>query len=75
MTLILEAIYDGSVLRPKQPLELAPNTIVKVTVETIGGAYSADFVDACLTANLDGPEDWSENLDNYLYGTGDEGAE
>ena len=34
MTTTLEATFDGKVLRPDQPLDLEPNTRVKVTIET-----------------------------------------
>lgn len=33
MTTTLEAIFDGKVLRPDKPLNLAPNTRVSVTIE------------------------------------------
>ena len=26
------------------------------------------WIDVCLKANLQGPPDWSEHLDDYLYG-------
>lgn len=34
MTKTLEATYDGSVLRLDEPLNLQPNTRVRVTIET-----------------------------------------
>lgn len=34
MTRTLEATFDGSVLRPDEPLDLKPNTRVRVTIET-----------------------------------------
>ena len=33
MTKTLEATYDGETLRPDEPLDLKPNTRVRVTVE------------------------------------------
>jgi hypothetical protein len=34
MTRTLEATFDGKVLRPDKPLNLEPNTRVRVTIET-----------------------------------------
>ena len=33
MVKTVEAFFDGEVLRPTEPLELAPNTKVRITVE------------------------------------------
>ncbi|MFZ4791475.1 MAG: antitoxin family protein [Candidatus Competibacteraceae bacterium] len=35
MTQTIEAIFDGKVIRPDQPLALAVNTRVRVTIESI----------------------------------------
>lgn len=67
----LEATFDGLVLRPDEPLRLEPNTRVRVTIETDTGADNADkssFLRTAKGLNLDGPRDWSKNLDSYLYG-------
>jgi predicted DNA-binding antitoxin AbrB/MazE fold protein len=66
----IEAIYDGKVLRPENPLTLEPNTRVRVTVEILEPATheSASFLDTAQSLNLDGPPDWAENIDSYLYG-------
>lgn len=34
----IEAIYENGVLRPDEPLDLEPNTRVRVTIETPSGA-------------------------------------
>ena len=34
MTTTLEATFDGQVLRPDKPLDLEPNTRVRVTIES-----------------------------------------
>jgi hypothetical protein len=34
MTKTFDAIFDGKVLRPENPLDVAPNTRVRVTIET-----------------------------------------
>ncbi|MBI5928596.1 MAG: antitoxin family protein [Chloroflexi bacterium] len=70
----IEAVFDGKVFRPTEPIGLESNTRVRITIESIeieeGEPYS--FLDAAMAANLDGPEDWSTNLDKYLYGDADE---
>lgn len=33
MTKTLEAMFDGEVLRPDEPLEILPNTRVRITLE------------------------------------------
>ena len=33
MPFVIEAIYKGGVLKPKQPLDISENTLVKVIVE------------------------------------------
>lgn len=72
MSQIVEAIFDGAVLRPETPLTLAANTRVRVTVEVVptppAPPDSPSFLDTALSLNLSGPADWSANLDNYLYG-------
>ncbi len=83
MEKILDATYDGEVFRPDEPVDLASNTKVKVIVEDEkaepkklklvempkkekGEPYSSLAFMASL--NLDGPEDFSRNIDEYLYG-------
>ncbi|MBZ0316226.1 MAG: antitoxin family protein [Anaerolineae bacterium] len=69
-TRMIRAVYDGKVFRPIEPIELAPDTRVSITYEIVEMTqvepYS--FLDVALAANLDGPEDGSENHDKYLYG-------
>jgi hypothetical protein len=69
----LEATYDGTVLHPDEPLSLEANTRVRLTVESIpaknGEPHS--FLRAAMSMNLEGPPDWSRNLDRYLYGDDD----
>ena len=71
MRMTIEAVFDGKVLCPTDPLALEPNTPVRITVETepetAGSTMS--FLDVALSLNLDGPEDWSENLRKYPYGS------
>ncbi len=38
MSKVLEATFDGKVFRPAEPIELEPNTRVRLTVETMKGS-------------------------------------
>lgn len=69
MSKTIEAVFDGNVLRPTEPLALKPNTCVKITIETTLPAtdHRVSFLRTARSLNLDGPCDWSENLDKYLY--------
>jgi hypothetical protein len=78
MTHLVHATYDGSSLQLDEPLPLEPNTRVRVSVETSGTEKSSDLpstgvsaFDIALSMNLDGPPDWSERIDHYLYGVDD----
>jgi hypothetical protein len=75
MTQTVEAVYDGTVLRPEKALALEPNTRVRITVEVLPPAEStapSSFLRTARSLKLSGPADWSANLDNYLYGDGDQ---
>lgn len=81
MTRTLHARYDGEALHPEEPLPLAPETRVLITVDTEdddqeqrpvirsvpakGEPYS--FLRYAESLSLEGPEDWSERLEDYLY--------
>jgi hypothetical protein len=70
MTQTIEAIFDGTVIRPDQLLALEVNTRVRVTIEPIleisRSPYS--FLRTAREMKLKGPPDWSTRLDDYLYG-------
>ncbi len=70
MTKTLHAIYDGQVLRPEEPLPIAANTRVRITIATDEAVKtsSASFLDTAAALNLEGPADWSTRFDEYLYG-------
>jgi len=67
----VEAVFDGTVFRPEKPVKLKPNTHVRITIETSppGIGKTSSFLKTARGLNLEGPPDWSENLDKYLYGT------
>lgn len=70
MTQTIEAIFDGNVFRPDKPVELEPNTRVRITVESGSETKHApeSFLQVARSLNLSGPPDWSSRLDDYLYG-------
>ena len=75
MSKTLEAVFDGEVLRPDEPIDLAPNTRVRVTIEPAGQrrGEAKSFLRTARALKLEGPPDWSTRLDEYLYG--DESSE
>ncbi len=77
MTQTLEAVYDGSVIHPNEPVQLEANTRIRIIIESLPEADPQlgktgkphSFLDAALAANLEGfPSDYSANIDHYLYG-------
>ena len=69
----LKAIFDGKVFRPVEPLDLEPDTEVQITLDIPESTtnHGASFLDVAEKLQLDGPADWSSNVDRYLYGTRD----
>lgn len=69
MTKTLNAIFDGQVLRPDDPIDLKPNTRVRLTIETIDTprVKSRSFLQTARSLNLQGPSDWSARFEEYLY--------
>lgn len=76
----VDATFDGEVFRPDEPVELASNTKVKIIIDEEkpkklklsivakkGKAKPYAFFDYLRSLNLDGPSDFSTNLDEYLY--------
>jgi predicted DNA-binding antitoxin AbrB/MazE fold protein len=64
MSQIVEALYDGAVLRPESALTLEPNIRVRLTVEVLPSdtATPSSFLETARSLNLSGPPDWSANL-------------
>ena len=70
MSETLYATFDGEVLRPDGPVSLKPNTRVRLTIEDAeaGEAPTASsFLETARNLQLQGPADWSEKLEDYLY--------
>ncbi len=65
-------VFEGGVLRPDVPLDLAPNTRYVITIqelkETSSSGDAWDVLEA-IAGTVDAPEDWSSEHDHYLYGT------
>ncbi len=70
MSQTLEAIFDGSVFRPDSPVELEPNTRVRIIIESAETPEQKpeSFLRVARSLKLQGPPDWSSRLDEYLYG-------
>jgi hypothetical protein len=69
MVKTIEALFDGQVLLPEEPLELEPNTRVQVTIRSLKSPKkkkAVSFLEVARSLNLDTPPDFSANLDLYL---------
>ena len=72
MTQEVEVVYDGEVLRLCNPVKLKKNGHYKVLIkieEEIESGNAWDVLKS-MAGTIEGPEDWSEELDHYLYGKG-----
>ena len=65
MTIVVEAVYQNGVLKPKQPLVLAEGTEVRLTVTPTVEVH--DPLEAVIGIG-EGPPDGAENHDRYIYG-------
>ena len=69
MTKTIEAVFDGVTLHPDEPLELPPNTRVRLTIESPStSGTTGSFLRTARGLALAGPSDWSANFEAYLYG-------
>ena len=69
----MTAVYDGKVLKPDEPLDVAPNTRIRFRIEpprkdSPGAGKKKSFLETAESLELDGPPDWSARLEDYLYG-------
>ncbi|BBO19162.1 conserved hypothetical protein [Candidatus Brocadia pituitae] len=71
MSKTLHVIFDGKVLRPEGPVDLKPNTHYVVTIEReeLLGTQDLWNVLGNFAGKVEGPEDWSQEHNHYLYGT------
>jgi len=73
MTITIDAIFDGEVLRPQEPVTLEPHQrysiiIIGPDAAPVTEANAWDTLQSC-AGTYDGPEDWSEQHDHYIYGS------
>ncbi len=70
MSTTIEATFDGNVFRLTGPVPLSPNTPVRLIVETLPEEprSSTSLLRTARELHLQGPPDWANNLDEYLYG-------
>ena len=66
----LHATFDGKVLRPEEPVSLKQGTRVRITIDTEEKRQPGQlsFLQVAEKLNLDGPPDWSDRFEQYLYG-------
>lgn len=67
----IDATFDGEVFRPDEPVDLEPNTKVKIQLNVMekretGEPYS--FFEFAQSIDIDLPPDFATNLNDYLYG-------
>lgn len=71
MSTTITATFDGKVLLPDTPLDLKPQARYRLQVEEELPATDEkvgwDVIES-LIGSVQGPPDWSRNLDHYLYG-------
>ncbi len=70
MNKTIEAVFDGTVFLPDTIVKLEPNTRVEITIRTkvVEAEKPKSFLRVARSLNLEGPKDFSENIDEYLYG-------
>jgi hypothetical protein len=67
----LEAVFDGKALQLETPLNLAVGTRVRIVVENVlpnEVKPPKTFLKTAQSLKLQGEPDWSEKIDQYLYG-------
>ena len=67
----LEAVFDGTALQIEVPLNLAVGTRVRIVVESVlpnEVKSPKTFLKTAQSLKLQGEPDWSEKIDQYLYG-------
>ena len=67
----LDALFDGETLVPEVPLNIKSGTRVRIIVESLSPDNKPtpkSFLQTAKSLKLQGQPDWSENIDQYLYG-------
>ncbi len=70
------ARFDGRVILPEEDLAFPPNARLRLTIESAPEAAPEDyiFLRTAREQKLEGPADWSERVDHYLYGEPGDGT-
>jgi hypothetical protein len=70
MTTAIYAIYRDKMLILDDKLPFEENKRLKVTIDipVEEPKNSFSFFKTAMEANIEGPPDWSEHVDEYLYG-------
>lgn len=70
MLRMIDAVYDGKVFRPTEPVRLRPNTRVKIILEIEEEVIEEpkSFLQTARSLNLEGPAKRARNIDSHLYG-------
>jgi predicted DNA-binding antitoxin AbrB/MazE fold protein len=66
----LEALFDGTALQLDQPLNLAAGTRVRIIIESVVPhevPSHKSFLKTAQSLKIEGNQDWSETIDQYLY--------
>jgi len=67
----LDALFDGETLVPEVPLNIKSGTRVRIIIESLlpeTKTTPKSFLQTAKSLNLEGNPNWSENIDQYLYG-------
>ncbi|AFZ26060.1 Protein of unknown function DUF104 [Cylindrospermum stagnale PCC 7417] len=65
----IAAVFDGNVFYPAEPIALPANTRVRISIEILppDQQETISFLETARSLKLEGPPDWSANIDKYLY--------
>jgi len=71
MAITIDAEYNGTAFIPIDSVSLKKNRKYRLIVEETTDEKNQTAWDILQNhiGSIDGPEDWSENLDHYLYGS------
>ncbi|MDZ8034596.1 hypothetical protein [Nostoc sp. DedSLP04] len=65
----ITAVFNGQVFYPAEPIALPINTRVRISIEILPPSEqeTVSFLQTARSLNLEGPSNWSANIDKYLY--------
>ena len=71
MAITIDAEYNGTAFIPIDSVSLKKNHKYRLIIEETTDEKNPTAWDVLQNhiGSIDGPEDWSENLDHYLYGS------